>query len=325
MKAQVYHYYGPTEVLKIQEVAKPIPKANEVLIRVHAASVNSWDWDMVRGKPFLIRMWGLFKPKYTIPGADIAGIVEAKGENVTKFEVGDEVFGDLCASGWSGYAEYVCAPEKALAKKPKEMTFTEAASIPQAGVLALQGFRDKKQITPDMKVLINGAGGGVGTFAIQIAKSLGAEITAVDNGEKFDHMRSAGAHHVVDYTKEDFTKRSETYDLILDIYGNHSVFDNLGALNPSGEYVLVGGTTKCIFQTMAFAPFINKAEKNNKKARKISILAHEPNKNLESLKSLYLEGKILPVIDKCFPFEKTPEALRYLGEGHAKGKVVITI
>jgi NADPH:quinone reductase-like Zn-dependent oxidoreductase len=270
-------------------------------------------------------MWGLFKPKYTIPGADIAGIIEAKGENVTGFEVGDAVFGDLCASGWGGYAEYVCVPEKALAKKPKEMTFTEAASIPQAGVLALQGFRDKKQITPGMKVLINGAGGGVGTFAIQIAKSLGAEITAVDSGEKFDHMRSAGAHHVVDYTKEDFTKRSETYDLILDIYGNHSVFDNLGVLNPGGEYVLVGGTTKCIFQTLTFSPFINKAEKISKKARKTGILAHEPNKDLESLKSLYKEGKILPVIDKCFPFDKTPEALRYLGEGHAKGKVVITI
>jgi len=250
VKAIVYTKYGPPDVLELKEVEKPTPKDNEVLIKVHAASVNSWDWDLLRGTPFLNRLGGLLKPKYKILGADIAGRVEAVGRNVKRFQPGDEVFGDLSECGWGGFAEYVCARENALALKPASMTFEEVAAVPQAAVMALQGLRDKGQIQPGQKVLINGAGGGVGTFAVQIAKSFGAEVTGVDSTRKLDMMRSIGADQVIDYTREDFTKSGQRYDLILDVVAYRSIFDYKRALSPKGIYVFVGGSMAAAFQAV---------------------------------------------------------------------------
>ena len=236
MKAIVCTKYGSPDVLQLKEVAKPIPEDNEVLVEVHAASVNDWDWGLLRGKPFLNRLlFGLLKPKIKILGSDIAGRVEAVGRNVKQFQPGDEVFGDISGCGWGGFAEYVCARENALALKPASMTFEEAAAVPQAAVLALQGLRDKGQIQPGQKVLINGAGGGVGTFAVQIAKSFGAEVTGVDSTRKLDMVRSIGADHVIDYTQEDFTQSGQRYDLILDVDGISFDFRLQACIKPQGN------------------------------------------------------------------------------------------
>jgi NADPH:quinone reductase-like Zn-dependent oxidoreductase len=320
MKAIVYTKYGPPDVLQLKEVEKPTPKDDEVLIKVHAASVNSWDWDLLRGTPFLNRLWGLLKPKYKILGADIAGQVEAVGRNVKQFQPGDEVFGDLCECGWGGFAEYVCARENALALKPASMTFEEIAAVPQAAIMALQGLRDKGQIQPGQKVLINGTGGGVGTFAVQIAKSFGAEVTGVDSTKKLDMVRSIGADQVIDYTQEDFTKNEQRYDLILDVAGYRSIFDYKRALRPKGIYVMVGGSMARIFQTMVLGPWISMTG-----SKKMGILVMKPNKDLDFLTELLEAGKVVPVIDRRYPLSEVPEALRYLGEGHAQGKVVITL
>ncbi len=321
MKAIVYTKYGPPDVLQIKEVEKPTPKDNEVLIKVHAASVNDWDWGLLRGKPFVNRLlFGLLKPKIKILGVDIAGQVEVVGGNVKQFQPGDEVFGDLCGCGWGGFAEYVCALENALALKPASMTFEEAAAVPQAAVLALQGLRDKRQIQPGQKVLINGAGGGAGTFAVQIAKSFGAEVTGVDSTSKLDMMRSIGADQVIDYTREDFTKNGQRYDLILDVAAYHSIFDYKRALSPKGIYVMVGGSTARIFQVMFLGPWISMTG-----SKKMGILMHKPNKDLAFLKELFEAGKVVPVIDRRYPLSEVAEALRYFGEGHAQGKVVITL
>jgi NADPH:quinone reductase-like Zn-dependent oxidoreductase len=320
MKAIVYTKYGPPDVLQLKEVEKPTPKDDEVLIKVHAASVNPWDWDLMRGKPGVVRLWGLLKPKYQILGADIAGQVEAVGRNVKQFQPGDEVFGDLCECGWGGFAEYVCARENALALKPASMTFEEIAAVPQAAIMALQGLRDKGQIQPGQKVLINGTGGGVGTFAVQIAKSFGAEVTGVDSTKKLDMVRSIGADQVIDYTQEDFTKNEQRYDLILDVAGYRSIFDYKRALRPKGIYVMVGGSMARIFQTMVLGPWISMTG-----SKKMGILAMKPNKDMDFLKELLEAGKVLPVIDRRYPLSEVPEALRYLGEGHAQGKVVITM
>jgi len=319
MKAIVYHKYGSPDVLELKEVEKPTPKGNEVLIKVHAASVNSWDWNLLRGTPFLVRLGGLLKPKYKILGADIAGRVEAVGRNVKQFQPGDEVFGDISGCGWGGFAEYVCARENALALKSASMTFEEAASVPQAAVLALQGLRDKGQIPPGQKVLINGAGGGVGTFAVQIAKTFGAEVTGVDSTGKLDMLRSIGADQVIDYTKEDFTKNGQRYDLILDVVAYRSIFDYKRALRPNGICVLVGGSMAAIFKALFFGSLITRG-------KKIGVLMHKPNKNdLNSMKELFEAGKVVPVIDRHYPLSEVPEALRYFGEGHVQGKVVITV
>ena len=322
MKAIVYHNYGSPDVLQLKEEAKPAPKDNEVLIQVHAASVNSWDWDLLRGKPYLFRFlfFGFLKPKYKIPGADIAGRVEAIGKDVKQFHPGDEVFGDLCESGWGGFAEYVCAQENALALKPANMAFNEAAAVPQAALLALQGLCNKGPLQPGQKILINGAGGGVGTFAIQIAKSFGAEVTGVDSTRKLDMVRSLGADHVIDYTQEDFTKNGRRYDLILDIAGCHSIFDYKRALSPQGMYIMVGGSIGLIFQTLLLGSWISFTG-----SRKMGILAHKPNRDMGLMKDLLEAGKVKPVIDRQYPLSETPEALRYFGEGQVKGKVVITM
>jgi len=259
MKAIVYTKYGPPDVLQLKEVEKPIPKDNEVLIRVRAASVNAYDWRLMRAKPFLVRLMGggLLKPKNKILGADIAGRVEAVGKNVKQFQPGDEVFGDISACGNGGFAEYVCAHENTLVLKPAGMTFEEVAAVPMAAVTALQGLRDKGQIKPGQKVLINGASGGVGTFAVQIAKSFGAEVTAVCSTRNLDMARSIGADRVIDYTQEDFTRNGQHYDLILAANGYHSIFDYKRALSPGGIYVMTGGSMAQMFQAMLLGPLLS--------------------------------------------------------------------
>jgi NADPH:quinone reductase-like Zn-dependent oxidoreductase len=321
MKAIVFTKYGSPDFLELKEVEKPTPKDNEVLVKVHAASINSWDWELLRGTPFANRLiFGLLKPKIKILGADMAGRVEAVGKNVKQFQPDDEVFGDISGCGWGGFAEHVCARENALALKPTSVTFEEAAAVPQAALLALQGLRYKGQIQPGQKVLINGAGGGAGTFAVQIAKSFGAEVTGVDSTKKLDMMRSIGADQVIDYTQEDFTKNEQRYDLILDVAAYHSIFDYKRALSPKGIYVMVGGSMAQVFQVMFLGPWISMTG-----SKKMGLLMHKPNKGLAFMKELLEAGKILPVIDRRYPLSEVPEALRYYGEGHVNGKVVITL
>jgi len=319
MKAIVYQKYGSPDVLKLEEVEKPTPKDDEVLIKVHAASANAGDWHLLRGKPFLIRLmgYGLLKPKYKILGSDIAGRVEAVGRNVKQFQPGDEIFG----CGLGAFAEYVCVPENALALKPASMTFEEVAAVPVAAVTALQGLRDKGQIQPGQKVLINGASGGVGTFAVQIAKSFGAEVTGVCSTSKLDMVRSIGADQVIDYTQEDFTKNEQRYDLILAANGYHSILDYKRALSPKGIYVMTGGPMAQFFQAVFLGPWISMT--GNKK---MGFLTAKPNrKDLVFIKELLEAGKVVPVIDRRYTLSEVAEAIRYLEEGHARGKVVITV
>ena len=320
MKATTYTHYGSPEVLHMQELAKPTPKDNEVLIKLHAASINDWDWALLRGVPFVNRLfYGLFKPKLPVLGSDIAGQVEAVGKKVNQFKPGDKVFGDLCGLHWGGFAEYVCAPENRLMIKPDSMTFEEAAAIPQGAVIALQGFRRGK-IKQGQQVLINGAGGGSGSFAIQLAKSFGAEVTAVDSARKQDMMQSIGADHIIDYKKEDFTKGEKRYDLILDLMGYHSLFDYKRVLKSDGRYVMVGGSSSLVFQVMLLGPLMSLFDN-----QKIGILMHVPNKDLAEVVTLFEAGKFKPVIDKSYPLSKTADAFRYFGEGRKRGKVIVTI
>ncbi len=320
MKAIYYDQYGSPEVLQYKDVETPTPKENEVLIKIHAASVNSWDWDMLTGKPLLIRMWGLFRPKYKIPGGDISGEVEAVGKSVTRFKPGDAVFGDLSETGWGGFAQYVCAPETVLTLKPDSMTHQQAAAIPQGAVMALQGLRYKQGVQAGHNILINGSGGAAGTFAIQIAKHFGATVTAVDSRIKFDMIRSLGADHLIDYTKEDYTQNGKTYDLILDFTCRHSFFDYKRSLTPRGVYLMVGGTMPRIFQALLLCPIFSR--RNGKTLR---ILGIKPNEGMDTLIELFESGAVLPVIKKSFPLPQTGEALRLIGRGHTLGKVVITV
>ncbi len=318
MKAIVYTKYGPPDVLQLKEVEKPTPKDNEVLVKVYASSINWADNALVRGKPFIARLSsGLLKPKYPIPGIDIAGQVEAASRNVKQFQPGDEIFGDIAACGFGAFAEYVSVPENALALKPVNITYEEAAAVPQYAVVALQGLRDKGQIQHGQKVLINGASGGVGTFAVQIAKSFGAEVTGVCSTRNLDMMRSIGADHVIDYTQEDFTKSDERYNLILDIVANRSISDYMSALSPKGNYVSVAFNLSALFLGSLISMTGSK---------KVSQLSHKPNvKDLVFIKELIEAGKVVPVIDRRYPLSEVAEALRYYGEGHPPGKVVITV
>lgn len=318
MKAIVYKKYGPPDVLELKEIDKPVPGKDQVLVKVYAASINSWDWDLVRGKPYIIRLWGLTKPRYEIPGADIAGKVEAVGTDVKKFKAGDEVFGDLCESGWGGFAEYVCPREKALTLKPANLTFEEAAAIPQAGGMALKSIQGN--VKPGHKVLINGAGGGVGTIAVQLAKSFGAEVTGVDSTQKMDKLRSLGADHTIDYTREDFTKNGQRYDLIVDVVAKRSIFEYKRVLNPCGIFLMVGGSGTAILQAMFLGPLISKTG-----GKKLGILTHEPNKDLDLWEELVGSGKVKPVIDRSYPIGETTEAFQYFGSGQVQGKVIITM
>ncbi len=326
MKAIVCTRYGPPDALRLEEVEKPAPKEHDVLIKVHAASINSWDWELLQGTPFVNRiMAGLRKPKrIKIFGCDIAGRVEAVGRNVTQFQPGDEVFGDLSGCGFGGFAEYVCAHESALALKPAGMAFEQAAAVPQAGLLALQGLR-KGQIQPGetnraQKVLINGASGGTGTFAVQLAKLFGAVVTGVCSTPKMDLVRTLGADHVIDYTREDFTKNGQRYDLILDVKGYHSIFDYKQALSPKGIYVMVGGSMALASQTILLGPFISLIG-----GKKLGLLLHKPNQGLDAMIELMAAGKVVPVIDKRYPLSEVAEAMRNFGAGRARGKVVITM
>jgi NADPH:quinone reductase-like Zn-dependent oxidoreductase len=319
MKAMVYNKYGTTDVITLKEVEIPTPKDNEVLVKIHSAAVNSWDWDLLRGKPFLTRLGGLLKPKYKTLGADIAGEVEAIGRDVKHLLPGDEVFGDISWYGWGGFAEYVCVHEDALSLKPSSMTFNQAAAIPQAAVLALQGLLIKGGFQKNQTVLINGAGGGVGTFALQIAKLHGAEVTCVDSSAKLEMLKTMSADQVIDYTQDDFVKKGRCYDLILDVVGNRSIFEYKRLLNPAGTYVMVGGSLSLIFQILLLGPLISKMEGKN-----MNILVHKPNKQDQNvLKELFVADRIRPVIDRTYSLSQVSEALQYLGEGNAKGKIVI--
>ena len=324
MKAIVYTKYGPPDVLNLEEVREPTPRDDEVLIKVHAASANARDGRLLRADPFLVRLnLGLLKPKHNTLGSDIAGRVEAVGGNVKQFQPGDEVFGDLSGGGFGGggFAEYVCASEDALALKPASLTFEEAAAAPMAAVTALQGLRDKGRIQPGQKVLINGASGGVGTLAVQIAKSFGAEVTGVCSTRKSDMVRSIGADHVIDYTQEDFTRNGQRYDLILAVNGYRPISDYKRALNAKGIYVMVGGSTAQIFQALLLGPWMSMTG-----SKKMGALSAKPDQeDLVFVKELVEAGKVMPVIDRRYPLSEVGEALRYLEEGHAGGKVVITV
>lgn len=317
MKAVVYDRYGSPEVLRIEEVAKPVPKDDEVLIKIHAVSVNRSDWEGLIGKPLYARIGGPFRPRHRILGSDIAGRVEAVGKNHKEFKVGDEVFGDILGH-MGGFAEYGCVRGQTLALKPPGLTFEQAAAIPQAGVIALQGIRDR--VKPGQKVLINGAGGSTGMFAVQLAKLYGAEVTGVDNTGKMDFVRSLGADHVIDYTREDFT-RSGQYDLILDLIAHRSVKDYQRAVKPGGSYYFVGGSVALIFQILFLGPRIKRTT-----GKSLNLLMVQPNrKDLLAISELCEAGKIELFIDRQYSLSETPEALRYLGEGRSKGKIIIKV
>jgi NADPH:quinone reductase-like Zn-dependent oxidoreductase len=321
MKAIIYTKYGPPDVLELKEADKPVPKDNQVLVKIHAASLNAADWHLLRADPFMARLFsGLFRPKFNILGADIAGRVEAIGKDIKQFKPGDEVFGDLFGCGFGGFAEYACADEKALILKPANISFEEAAAIPVAAMTALQGLCDKGHIQPGQKVLINGASGGVGTFAVQIAKYFGAEVTAVCSTGNMEMARSLGADHVIDYTKEDFTKNGQQYDLILAANGYHPISDYRRGLSPNGIYVMTGGKGKQMFQAMTLGPWMSMG---GKKMGGLSAKSNQ--KDLVFIKGLLETGKIKPVIDRRYPLSETAQAFRYLEEGHAKGKIIINI
>ncbi len=319
MRAIVFEKYGTPDVLQLKEVGKPAPKEDEVLVEVHAASINYVDWQVLKGDSFLMRLMnGLLKPKHKILGDDLAGRVEAVGAKVKQYQPGDDVFG---ISNFDAFAEYACVPERALALKPASMTFDEAAAIPEAGITALQGLRDKGRVQAGQKVLINGASGGVGTYAVQIAKSFGAEVTGVCSTSKLDLVRSLGADVVIDYTKDDFTQTGQHYDLILAVGGKRSIFDYKRALNPEGIYVCAGGSASQYFQASLLGPLISMM--GNQKLG--SMLANPKHNDYVFLIQLFEAGKVLPVIDRRYPLSEVPEALRYYGGGHAQGKVVITM
>jgi len=321
MKAIIAERYGSPDVLKFEEVQKPTPADNEVLLKIEAASVNAGDWHLLRADPFLIRlMFGLLKPKIKIFGSDVAGRVEAVDKNVTQFQPGDEVFGDLSGGSFGGFAEYVAVAEDALALKPANLSFEEAAAVPSAATTALQGLRDHGQIQAGQKVVVNGASGGVGSFAVQIAKALGAEVTGVCSTPKMELVRSLGADHVIDYRQEDFTQNGQQYDLILDTGAYRSISDYQRVLTPEGRYVLVGGSNTQLLQTMLLGPLLSR---NGRKM--INFIKEANQKDLRFLKELLETGKIRPAIDKSYPLREVPDAIRSLEAGRVQGKVVIAV
>jgi NADPH:quinone reductase-like Zn-dependent oxidoreductase len=320
MKAVVYTRYGPPEVLRLTEVKVPVPRDGEVLVRVHAVSLNGSDWEALKGKPLYSRIMGPFRPRFHVLGSDIAGRVEAVGPGTTRFEPGDEVFADIL-SHMGGFAEYVCVPESVLAPMPTGMTYEEAAALPQAGAIALQGIQDKGQVQPGQKVLINGAAGGSGMFAVQLAKLRGAEVTGVDNAEKLEFVRSIGADHVLDYQRADFTRSGRGYDLILDLAGHRSVFAYRRSLAAGGRYLYVGGSMATLLQVLLIGPLIGRGA--DKRIRVLAVRLGV--RHLAPIVELCQAGKIAAVIDRRYELHEVPDALRYLGEGHAKGKVVVTV
>jgi NADPH:quinone reductase-like Zn-dependent oxidoreductase len=323
MKAIVYERYGPPEVLQLQEVEKPIPGENEVLVKVQAASVNAGDWHALRGEPVLQRLeTGILKPGNQVLGADVSGLVEAVGPGTTRFQPGDEVYGDLYWCGFGAFAEYVSLPEYALATKPENLTFAEAAAVPQAAFTALHAVRDDGRVQPGDKVLINGASGGVGTFAVQIAKAFGGEVTGVCSTGNLEMARSIGADHVIDYTQHDFTQNGKRYDLIIDIAANYSLADLQQVLTPTGRCVVVGFSSLFHMIKVRFlGPRLSRIG-----GQTLGMLMPEENRqDLDDMKELIESGKVAPVIDRQYPFEQVPEAISYLEKGHARGKVVIIV
>lgn len=323
MKAVIYTQYGSADQLRLAEVPQPAPKAGEVLVSIRATSVNSGDVRMLHGKPFMIRLagHGLFKPKRTILGGDIAGRVEAVGSGVTHFKPGDAVYGDSSNHGMGGFAEYVAVPEATLAPMPTTLSFEEAAALPLAGITALQALRDKGQVRAGERVAINGASGGVGTFAVQIAQVLGADVTAIASAGKLEMLRGLGAAEVIDYTREDFTTRVGQYDVILGVNGYHPLAHYARALKPGGRYVMVGGTDAQLFEAMLRAPFMPKRD-----GKWLGILVGKATPaDLRTLTALIEDGKVKPVIERCYPLEELVEAVRDVEAGHARGKVVISV
>ena len=322
MKAIINKSYGPPSVLESAEIEQPQPGDHEVLIKVHATGLNKADWFMLTGRPLMLRAEaGLFRPKRQIIGSDVAGVVEAVGKGITRFQVGDEVYGDLSENGRGGLAEYVCAPEAVLAHKPSGLTFEQAAAVPMAAMTALQGLRDTGNIQAGQKVLINGASGGVGTYAVQIAKALEAEVTAVCSTTKIDQVRELGADHVIDYTAEDFTQSGKQYDLIFAANGFQTLAEYQSALSPSGTLVVVGGSFKQIFSAMLFGGWRTRGTDQTIK----SALQKPKPEDLATLAQMLNEGQIRPVIDQTYPLEHAAEAMTYLGQGSAKGKLVISV
>jgi len=324
MKAIVCTEYGSPDVLQLQEVAKPAPKNDEVLIKIHAASVNARDWRFMRARPFFIRLvpGGFLQPKNKILGADVAGQVETIGSSVKQFKPGDEVFGYLPSSTGRGtFAEYVCAEENAITLKPANLSFEQAAAVPLAAITALQGLCDKGNIQPGQKVLIQGASGGVGTFAVQIAKALGAEVTGVCSTRNLDMVRSLGADHVIDYRKQDFTRNGRRFDLILAVNGYHPISHYLRALGPEGVYVVAGGSMVQLIQASLRGR--RNSQTGSQKAHVVSLVQSQ--KDLIFMRELLESGKVIPVVDGCYPLRKTPEACWYFEKEHPKGKVVITM
>jgi NADPH:quinone reductase-like Zn-dependent oxidoreductase len=318
MKAVVYRRYGPPDVLSLTDLPKPEPKGNEVLVKIHAVSLNRSDWETLIGKPLYARFADPFRPSRHVLGSDVAGRVEATGPRATQFQPGQDVFADILVSK-GGFAEYVCVAESALAPMPEGLSYEEAACLPQAGAIAQQGILEK--VKAGQQVLINGAGGGTGMYAIQLAKLNGAEVTGVDNAEKQDFMRWLGADHVIDYTREDFTRQGRGYDLILDLAAYHKPSAYRRALKPGGRYMLVGGSMSSLFQVLLFGPLTGRRE--GKKIRVLGV--RQGAQQLTPLVELCQAGKVKTVIDRRFPLEQVPDALRYLGEGHAKGKVIVTV
>ncbi|MEJ2053457.1 MAG: NAD(P)-dependent alcohol dehydrogenase [Calditrichaceae bacterium] len=320
MKAVVYEKYGTVDMLKLMDIEKPVPEEDEVLVRVHAVSVNDWDWQLLQGSPFINRLInGLFKPKIKILGSDIAGRIEDVGKGVKILKPGDEVYGDL-SGAWGGFAEYVCAKENALALKPPGMTFEQAAAIPQAALLAVQALIDKGKLKNGQKILINGAGGGVGTFGIQITKQYNVEVTGVDSDDKLDMMQSLGFDHVIDYKEDDFTKSGRCYDLIVDTKTNRCVFNYVRVLNPNGIYASVGGSMIALLRMALLSPFIKLFLK-----KKVQLVVLQPNKDLPYMSELFESGKVTPVIDSVYKLNELPEAMRHFGEAGYKGKIIITV
>jgi len=317
MQAFICDRYGKADKLKLKEVTTPSPKPNEILVRIKSVSVNSWDWDIMSGSP-LIRIVGPFKPPYKILGADLSGIVEAVGNEVSAFAVGDEVLGDVSDSGWGGFAELVAGKSEHFIKKPKELSFEEAACLPQAGLLGYQGVRSFGKVKPGDKVLVTGAGGGAGMFACQIAKLDGAEVTGIDRTDKFDAMRKFGADHTYDYKETDFTKMGEKFDVIIDAVANKFAPSYRRALTPTGTYVMMGGKVLSILSVLLAG------RKNAEDAQKFKILMWNVNEDdLRDLSQLVIDKKILVHIDKTFPFAQTPSALQYVGDQRTLGKVII--
>jgi len=339
MKAAVRHEYGPPDVLKIEEVPTPTPRDDELLIRVRAASVNLGDWELLTGTPryvtVLARIFGprlrhpiatppdrsgWLSPRYRILGGDFSGQVEAVGRNVTQFAPGDELFGDCSIGGFGGFAEYVCLPEKApLLSKPPDMTHEQAGSIAQAAFIAVYAIRDRARVQPGQKVLINGAGGGAGTFAVLLAKHYGAEVTGVDGPHKLEMLRSIGADHVIDYTSENYTENGRSYDAILDLAAYRSVFESRRSLAPGGIYMMAGGSGQATWQAMFLGPWLSIGGR-----RVVYLLAKYRKEDLVAIVELFAAGKFEPVIERCYPLEETAAALLAVGEKRAKGKVVVT-